>query len=253
MGKFDGILLATDLDGTLLKTDKTVSPLNAEAIRYFQSEGGLFTAATGRYPDFLNTYTDFFKVNECVIGLNGNMIYDLSNKKMLFVSKMEKDALKNVIDYMMSAFGNFISFTDINAENEMYHYEGSLKHNPCKAVVVTDSAQSALKIKADLTKKYGHLYKFVRSWDVGLEIFDIKSGKGECIDYIKKYVNPNIRKTVCVGDYENDISMLTHADIGYAVKNAVSDVKAVADKITEVDNNNDAIAWVINDLEKEGI
>ena len=41
--------------------------------------------------------------------------------------------------------------------------------------------------KADLTKKYGHLYKFVRSWDVGLEIFDIKSGKGECIDYIKKY------------------------------------------------------------------
>ena len=41
--------------------------------------------------------------------------------------------------------------------------------------------------------------------------------------------------------------------IGYAVKNAISDVKAVADKITDVDNNNDAIAWIINDLEKEGI
>ena len=253
MGKFDGILLATDLDGTLLKSDKTVSPLNAEAIRYFQSEGGLFTAATGRFPDFLSTYTDFFNVNECVIGLNGNMIYDLSNEKMLFVSKMETDALKEVIDYMLSAFGGFIRFIDINEEKDVYHYDGFLRTKPCKAVVVTNTPCEALEIKADLLKKYGHLYKFVRSWDIGLEIFDIKSGKGECIDYIKKYVNPAIRKTVCVGDYENDISMLIHADIGYAVKNAVSDVKAVADKITDVDNNNDAIAWVINDLEKEGI
>lgn len=48
MGKFDGILLCTDLDDTLLTTDKRVSDENSKAIEYFKSEGGLFTFATGR-------------------------------------------------------------------------------------------------------------------------------------------------------------------------------------------------------------
>ena len=46
MGKFDGILLCTDLDDTLLTTDKRVSDENSKAIEYFKSEGGLFTFAT---------------------------------------------------------------------------------------------------------------------------------------------------------------------------------------------------------------
>ena len=40
MGKFDGILICTDLDGTLYRNDKTVSDENREAIKYFKSEGG---------------------------------------------------------------------------------------------------------------------------------------------------------------------------------------------------------------------
>ena len=61
-----------------------------------------------------------------------------------------------------------------------------------------------------------------------------------------------IHTTVCVGDYENDISMLRHADIAYAVENAIDEVKAVADRIT-VHHNEDALAHIIADLEKEAI
>ena len=43
MGKFDGILICTDLDGTLYKNDKTISEENKEAIEYFKREGGYFT------------------------------------------------------------------------------------------------------------------------------------------------------------------------------------------------------------------
>ena len=253
MGKFDGILLSTDLDGTLLKNDKTVSVGNAQAIRYFQSEGGLFTVATGRYPDFLNGYTDFFKVNECVIALNGNMIYDLSASKTVFVSSMEQKQLKNILDYTMFSFKDKVMFIDINDEYETYHYSGTVRRDTCKAVIVTNSPKDALEIKYDLRIKYGDLYRIVRSWDSGVEIFNVKSGKGECIQYIKRYINPHIQKTVCVGDYENDVSMLKLADVGYAVKNAAEDARSAADKITAVDNESDAIAWVIDDLEKEGL
>ena len=40
MGKFDGVLICTDLDGTLFREDKTVSRENLDAIEYFKSEGG---------------------------------------------------------------------------------------------------------------------------------------------------------------------------------------------------------------------
>lgn len=253
MGKFDGILLATDLDGTLLMNDKTVSEENADAIRRFQNEGGLFTVATGRYPDFLLNYSESFKVNECVIALNGNMIYNLSNEKMLYVSRMNRTSIKDILDLALDTFKNEIRLIDINDETESYIYEGTIRRDVCKCVIVADSAASAVKIRDALRKAYGDSYKVVRSWDTGVEIYDLKSGKGECIEYIRKNINPSIRKTVCVGDFENDISMLELADIGYAVKNSAPDALKAADKITEADNEHHAIAWVINDLEKEGI
>ena len=50
MSKFDGILLISDIDGTLTYNEK-LSDENADAIRYFQKNGGFFSIATGRQPD----------------------------------------------------------------------------------------------------------------------------------------------------------------------------------------------------------
>ena len=52
MKKFEGCLICTDLDGTLFRSDKTVSKENIDAIEYFKSEGGYFTFVTGRMPFF---------------------------------------------------------------------------------------------------------------------------------------------------------------------------------------------------------
>ena len=49
-GKFSGILLCSDLDGTLTSDGRTISDSNLDAIRYFESEGGYFTIVSGRFP-----------------------------------------------------------------------------------------------------------------------------------------------------------------------------------------------------------
>ena len=62
-GKFFGYLICTDCDGTLTYDIGKVSEKNVRAIKYFQSEGGLFTLATGRFPNHLEMFKGFFKWN----------------------------------------------------------------------------------------------------------------------------------------------------------------------------------------------
>ena len=50
MNKFEGIMICTDLDGTLLSDKHTISPENLDAIEYFKANGGKFTFITGRVP-----------------------------------------------------------------------------------------------------------------------------------------------------------------------------------------------------------
>ena len=48
MGQFDNTVLISDLDGTLLTKECSISQKDLDAISYFRNEGGLFTVATGR-------------------------------------------------------------------------------------------------------------------------------------------------------------------------------------------------------------
>lgn len=58
----------------------------------------------------------------------------------------------------------------------------------------------------------------------------------------------DIKKTIAVGDYNNEDSLIEFAGIGYAVENAVDLVKTVADYIT-VSNEGDEIAKIIDDID----
>ena len=68
MGKFDGVLICTDLDGTLLRNDKSISADNKAAIDYFKAEGGRFTFVTGRTPNCVDDIHAglLFAYSDCV-------------------------------------------------------------------------------------------------------------------------------------------------------------------------------------------
>ena len=84
MGKFDGILICTDLDGTLYKNDKTISAENKSAIEYFKNEGGYFTFITGRIAAGAKIVNDIIKANAPCGCVNGGGIYDYRTEKLLW-------------------------------------------------------------------------------------------------------------------------------------------------------------------------
>ena len=116
-------------------------------------------------------------------------------------------------------------------------------------MVIAGNAEVIIKLQADLKKKFGQRFRFDTSWPEGLEIQAIDSGKGVAVEFMKSHLGTEIHTTIGVGDYENDITLLECADIGYAVDNAIDSVKKIADRIT-VSNREHALAAIINDLER---
>ena len=85
MGIFDGMLLVSDFDNTLVYTEEAlrlcvdmppVSPRNRAALKHFMTEGGIFSVATGRAKPAFDTVVDDIPMNGPTVLFNGAAIYD---------------------------------------------------------------------------------------------------------------------------------------------------------------------------------
>ena len=94
MGKFDGYLFCTDLDGTLLNNAGKISPENRQAIQWFKAEGGLFTFITGRMPFFVTDMVREVDPNTCIGCVNGGGLYDTKRQQYLWTDPVPHDVLE---------------------------------------------------------------------------------------------------------------------------------------------------------------
>ena len=74
MKKFKGMLLACDMDGTLLDDSKQIPAENLRALQYFTKQGGRLSLATGRSPHAIGTYIAQLPVNAPYSVMNGSLI-----------------------------------------------------------------------------------------------------------------------------------------------------------------------------------
>jgi len=254
MGKFDGVLLCSDLDQTLTNNKGIITSNVIDSIHYFQQNGGTFTIATGRLPAYLSKYVGLLSIKAPIICHNGATIYSYETKSFLRKSYLNPQVseLLNFVykNYDCVQFFHFHSLEvthTFSASQKEELLEAFYTQDWCKVVLHMDSEDNAIKLRDDLRSSiYGDQYSFVRSWPIGLEILGIGSSKGDSVKILRTLI-PNINKVICVGNYENDITMLEYADIGYAVQNACKDVLDAADRIT-VSNDEDAIAHIISEL-----
>lgn len=268
MGIFDGVLICTDLDGTLLRNDKTISHTNIEAIEYFKQNGGLFTFVTGRMPNFVDDIAQQVKPNAPIGCVNGGGLYDYRSRKYLWTSVMPDGVLEMIkcIDDKFPTAGiqvcnfgkSYFSKDNITmrkfrevtkAENLVCHYT-EVKEPIAKIIFGTESDEEILKIKETLDNHpLAGRFDFIRSERTLYEILPKGICKGTSIMKICDLMNIDSDKTIALGDYNNDISMFNAAKTGIAVSNACPEALEAADFIT-VSNEKDAVARVIYDLEK---
>ena len=266
MGKFDGILICTDLDDTLLSTDKSVSSENLKAIEYFKSQGGYFTFVTGRVPQGAKLLLDYIHPNAPIVAYNGAGIYDFEKNELIWGLYLDKKALK-ILDFVTEKIPEtgFVICTDTrvcfsrqNYRTDLYRKieqlaEDNTPHNqitePIKKVVFVAEEDVITKVRKLIEENdFGEEFDYVQSSANYYEILPAGASKGTGLHKLTQLLDLSPDMTIAVGDNENDISMIKEAKIGIAVGNALDIVKESADIVT-VTNDENAIAKIIYDLD----
>lgn len=266
MGRYDGILFCTDLDGTLLKNDCSVSRENIAAIEYFKENGGIFTFVTGRMPFFVSEIWNTLRPNAAFGCINGGGLYDFEKQKYISQCVIPETVLELVqcVDEAVPGVGiqvntfyhtyfckendTMVRFREITGLPNLARPYQSVDEPMAKILFGTDD-ESEMEALQQVLRAHpkAEKFDFIRSAKYLYEILPKGIGKGTVISELPKYLDRPINKTVAIGDYNNDISMIQAADLGIAVANACPEALAAADMVT-VSNEEHAIAKVIESL-----
>lgn len=268
--KFDGITIVSDMDGTLLKEDKTISQKNLDVIRYFQENGGSFTIASGRVYQSVACYYEELRPRLPIISHNGGVITDPITHIPLYCKLLEGPyrEIANEIHRQFPWLGiegftpsQILFFTDnpyvrkhINDEklfpdNQIqWHSLDEETEEWCKILFACETDQ-ADELEKHLPPLYP-AYHFVRSEAHYFELLPPGVNKGTALAELLKICQLNADKCYAVGDNMNDKELLSVAGIGVAVKNASEGLRQLADIVLDVTNEEDAISHLIEMIDK---
>lgn len=250
MGRFSDILLTVDYDRTLTAPDSTIPERNLQAIRYFMEEGGAFTVNTGRSAPMSRQLMNRIPVNAPFLLYNGSAAYDRGQLVQLHPIELNMEKTLREIqqrfpdaclelqgvnahycfrenpawDHFNDAVGcahAHASFDqDLGPFLKFTLYIGPLQDSVAPLFQGTPSEIARLDyIEAQLRKDLGDRVEILRA---GARIVDIHAKGVSKIRAARELQARLGRKIlVCIGDAENDISMLTGADYAFCPSDGV--------------------------------
>ncbi len=251
MGKFDGVLIVSDIDGTLY-WHGAIPKRNIDAIRHFKSEGGIFSIATGRCVEGSVFIHNEAESNAPLVACHGGQIFDIKNNALVYDAKLD-DRIKSVLPVIMGKFPNI--GVEIFEGLNLYEYRsnfGTRWHKEyekltftklpedinsvswSKVLMAIDTAEEVLEIEAFCNSLGLDYCRFLKTSNHEnaryLEILPLGVNKGTALKELKKITGAKI--AYGIGDYYNDVELIKDADFGAVVAEAPDDIKALADFVT---------------------
>lgn len=247
MGKFDGVLLASDYDGTLRPEDLDYVPKpTLEAIDYFCANGGLFTVCSGRnLPFFQDEMKYILKVNAPAIVSNGVFIYDDADDKILYEKELPMSARQDIASFqrMFPDCGFEVHkgtkvYVTQERSNMQYHLskltrpfehadieELDLPYSKFEVYLPKDEngkvdPQYADKVGRVLNEKYAAFLS-----DTMMDVGPKGITKGTGLLKLAEILKIKRENIYCIGDSWNDVPMIEVANIGFVPENGRDPVK----------------------------
>lgn len=264
-------MVCLDMDGTLLTDDKKITERSRETLKKVQQKGVKVVVCTGRLFASAKYYADILGTSTAVITSNGAYIRDRGTDKVVYESILDIEKCRTFVDiaekYDVCIYFNTTSSIVSNIDNadktyvEFYRrYNKMLPRERQINIDVMDDWNKIFDkyrdkfvkcIMADENiKKFDAIRKdilslvdveIVSSAKSNIEIMNKSVSKGNAALMLGNYYGIPRNNIICIGDNENDISMIRAGGLGIAMDNGDERTKSAADYITDT-NNNDGVA-----------
>ncbi len=242
MGKFDGVLLASDFDETYCAEGKFVHPDNLKMLEYFESEGGTFTISTGRAVRTFAPLAHLCPVNAPVVAANGAQLYDFSTGTML----VEEFLPDSITEDLESLFSHHTALgVEVYQDDGVYLYHPSfwawfhirkarvkpkvlpLREipQPWSKAIIQHHYRLLRPAQEEILERWGDKYEAIFSCDHMLELTAKGCTKGGRVLDLAGRLGIARENIYCVGDNQNDLPMLAISAIPFAPENCTQEVK----------------------------
>ena len=262
-------VICCDIDGTLVRNDKSLSEENIRWIHKAVHEAGVhFVLVSGRMVNGVRPFYDRMGITGPVSCYNGGMLVDEEGNIVDDSHRMPHDLALSLMDVREK-------FPDVSAiifdgmkwfleTKDCYAYKPKVKiyESDCSVGVFrkllgtfdTNKFLFMSPVKGRLEEVRAEIEKtidtsrvsFYRNADF-MELMASGYDKGSAIDALSAYYGVEKSCIMAIGDDYNDVPMLQNAGISVAMENSVPEAKAVARYITDT-NENDGVAKIIKRL-----
>ena len=271
-------IIACDLDGTLLRKDKTLSEENLKALKACSENGIRIVPATGRYLNGMPESIRNIPFIDHAVTINGAAVWDTKNNELLYKAPIPAQTAVMLLEYF-SSIGVAYNFYALNAGymnksfiEEIDTYVPSinfiktirmlytpvddlisfLKNNYSEVFKVQIFTKEPEKLRT--TEAYvnglGLPLTVSSSYVYNLEINNIEATKSHALRIVAEHLGYDITQTAAFGDGGNDLNMIKTAGTGIAMGNAISAVKSAADYVTLTNDENGVAEWIKNNIFK---
>lgn len=250
MGIFDDVLLTVDYDRTLTDYHSKVPARNLEAIEYFKANGGRFTLNTGRSTTTMRNLFETVPANAPFLLYNGSAFYENGKLTPLVTIDLPMwEVLGEVMEnfpemnweiqglehhYLLNPNDAFVGLYEkmhwawepVSWGQDCGPFIKFAAYGPLRRVALSDVHEAT----EEDVRRFAQMVAFVQSrWGDKVETFlaaprimDVQAkgvSKGAAALRLKQMLGRKI--LVCVGDAENDLSMLDAADYAYCPADGV--------------------------------
>jgi Cof subfamily protein (haloacid dehalogenase superfamily) len=259
-------LIAIDIDGTLLRRDRTIHPENVRAIREAQAAGVEVVLATGRIRPSMEPFATQLGLGAGPrICCNGAQIVGRDGATLLELG-LDDEVRDAVLDFseenelhLNAYLADRLLFTSEDEWAAFYRKRtrlpepelvsvADLRRIPVLKLMLIAEPERLVEVNPLLRKRLEpHDVRVTESEPEYLEFLAPEADKGTSLARLSALLGVERAEVAAIGDYLNDLEMVRWAGVGAAVANGAAELKAEADVVAP-SNDEGGVAWFIRQI-----
>jgi len=265
-------MVAIDLDGTLLNSDKEITQTTATILRAAREQAGVkIVLATARPPRSVMPFYNLLDLDTPMINYNGALVIDPTCQHVLMHRPIPAKVSRGIIQLARRTYPEVLVSAEVmdhwftDRFDPAYNTETGRLFPPDTVAPVeswTDQSMTKLlflgaparlpEVAEAIHREFPHQVTIVQTEDYMLQVMHATVSKAQALRVVAAEMHVRRNQVMAIGDNANDVGMLQWAGVAVAMANAAPQALAVADHIAD-HHDADGAAHAIRQIILEGL